>query len=182
MRLFTLSRKYSRLESALSLLVIMGIIVTTVMPRTAEASAGDLGTIAVAGVMHSAAAVHTKSAYDGVTFPSAGTRDAVRTMYVVATAYSSEAAQTDDTPCIPAMWKFDLCEQYDAYKLVDSIAANDLPLGTKVRFPELHGDKVFTVRDRMNKRYTGKSRIDFWLPEKPAAIQFGVKRIKMEIL
>lgn len=163
-------------------MVLIGMLVTTAVPQTVDASTGDLGVVAVSGVVQTSAAVHTKSAYDGVTFPTAGKREALRTMYVVATAYSSEAAQTDDTPCIPAMWRFDLCEQYEKYGLVDSIAANDLPLGTKVRFPELYGDKVFTVRDRMNKRYTGKSRIDFWLTEKSEAIQFGVKSLKMEIL
>lgn len=163
-------------------MVLIGLIFTTAVPQTVSASAGDLGAVAVAGVIQTSAAVHTKSAYDGVTFPTAESRNALRTMYVVATAYSSEAAQTDDTPCMPAMWGFDLCEYYEKYGIADSIAANDLPLGTQVRFPELYGDKVFTVRDRMNKRYTGKSRIDFWLTEKSEAIEFGVKRIKMEIL
>jgi 3D (Asp-Asp-Asp) domain-containing protein len=127
-------------------------------------------------------AYEVKSAYDGVMFPKSDARDARYTQYVVATAYSSEVGQTDDTPCIPAMWTFDLCEYYDTYGVADSIAANDLPLGTKVRFPELYGDKIFTVRDRMNARYTGKSRIDFWMPTRPEAVHFGVKRIKMEVL
>jgi 3D (Asp-Asp-Asp) domain-containing protein len=170
------------MESAISLMVLIGMIVTTAVPQTVAASTGDLGAVAVSGVVQTTAAVHAKSAYDGVTFPTAGKRDARRIMYVVATAYSSEAAQTDDTPCMPAMWGFDLCVYYENYGIADTIASNDLPLGTQVRFPELHGDKVFTVRDRMNKRYTGKSRIDFWLTEKSEAIQFGVKRIKMEIL
>jgi 3D (Asp-Asp-Asp) domain-containing protein len=110
-----------------------------------------------------------------------------RTITVLSTAYSSEAAQTDDTPCIPAMHKFDLCKNYEETGVADTIAANFLPLGTKVRIPELYGDKVLTVRDRMNSRYNvdkiGYYRIDVWLPEKSEAITFGVKRgLTMEIL
>lgn len=105
-----------------------------------------------------------------------------RAMVVVATAYSSEAAQTDSTPCIPAMWKFDLCANFAKTGIEDTIAANFLPLGTEVRFPDLYGDKVFVVRDRMNSKYNGKSRIDFWKSNKPSAITFGAQRIKMEVL
>lgn len=133
-----------------------------------------------------------------VSFPVAGERAPVRTMKVFATAYSSDPYQTDATPCIPAM-NFDLCEHYLKYGQEDTIAANFLRLGTKVRFPELYGDKVFTVRDRMNSRYNydriGYYRIDFYKAEanengemdnkasKHEAIEFGFKRnIKMEVL
>lgn len=115
-------------------------------------------------------------------FPEAAQRPARRTLTVVATAYSSEPGQTDNTPCIPAMSSFDLCANFAKTGVEDTIAANDLSLGTKVRFPELFGDKVFTVRDRMNSKYTGKSRIDFWMNEKSDAIKFGAQRIKMEVL
>lgn len=131
-------------------------------------------------------------------FPVAGDRAPIRTLNVFATAYSSDPYQTDDTPCLPAM-NFDLCEHYLVYGLEDTIAANFLPLGTKVRFPELYGDKVFTVRDRMNSRYNvnriGYYRIDFYKIEadesgqvdkrasKQEAIQFGFKRdIQMEVI
>lgn len=115
-------------------------------------------------------------------FPEAAQRPARRTLTVVATAYSSDPAQTDSTPCIPAMSSFDLCANFAKTGVEDTIAANDLSLGTKVRFPELFGDKVFTVRDRMNSKYTGKSRIDFWMNEKKDAITFGAQRLKMEVL
>lgn len=131
-------------------------------------------------------------------FPVAGERAPLRTLQVFATAYSSDPYQTDSTPCIPAM-SFDLCEHYLASGLEDTIAANFLPLGTKVRFPELYGDKIFTVRDRMNSRYNydriGYYRIDFYKIEsngnggidasasKQEAIEFGFKRdIKMEVI
>jgi 3D (Asp-Asp-Asp) domain-containing protein len=125
-------------------------------------------------------------------FPSTGDRDPAYTQWVVATAYSSDPWQTDSTPCEPAM-NFDLCAHYEQNGLEDTIAANFLPLGTKVRLPELYGDKVFVVRDRMNSRYNGTSRIDVWVGSetptnqeiidnaKAKAIAFGVKQIKMEV-
>lgn len=182
MKLFTFSRTYSKVESAISAFLLVGMLVTNLIPQTANATTNDVIATTTAPVVQVKTAYQVKHAYDGVNFPESTTRDARYTITVVATAYSSEAAQTDDTPCIPAMWKFNLCDYYDTYGVADSIAANDLPLGTKVRFPDLYGDKVFTVRDRMNRRYTGKSRIDFWLPEKSEAIHFGVKTLKMEVL
>jgi hypothetical protein len=133
------------------------------------------------------------------TFPVAAERTPIRTLNVFATAYSSDPNQTDDTPCIPAMGSFDLCEAYLEHGMEDTIAANFLRLGTKVRFPELYGDKIFTVRDRMNSRYNydrlGYYRIDFYKAEADAkgsmdnkaskreAIEFGFKKnIKMEVL
>lgn len=91
------------------------------------------------------------------------------------TAYNSDPAQTDDTPCITANG-FDVCEHWQE----DTIAANFLKFGTKVRIPELYGDKIFVVRDRMNQRYT--SRIDIWMKDKADAQKFGVKVAKIEIV
>ena len=113
-------------------------------------------------------------------FPEVEDRKPTRVITAVMTAYSSEVAQTDSTPCIPADWKYNLCEQYEKYGEQDTIAVNFLPLGTKVRFPDLYGDKVFTVRDRMNARY-GMGRGDIWMPTKAEAKQFGVKKVTMEI-
>ncbi|MDD2681114.1 MAG: hypothetical protein PHE20_03385 [Patescibacteria group bacterium] len=91
------------------------------------------------------------------------------------TAYNSDPAQTDDTPCITANG-FDVCEHWQE----DTIAANFLKFGTKVRIPELYGDRIFVVRDRMNKRYT--SRVDIWMKEKTDARSFGVKVAKIEVV
>lgn len=125
-------------------------------------------------------------------FPVSDERAPTRTITVVATAYSSDPHQTDATPCIPAM-NFDLCSYYEDYGIENTIAANFLPLGTQVKFPDLYGDKVFVVRDRMNPRYNGQNRIDFWVGSahptskeiiataKSKARGFGVKKVKMEI-
>ena len=112
-------------------------------------------------------------------FPVSNDKQAVKTITVVSTAYNSLEGQTDSTPCITANGH-NLCEQYEEQGFGNTIAANFLTMGTQVRFPELYGDKIFIVRDRMNKRY-GNGRIDIWLPEYSEAKKFGVKRLQMEI-
>lgn len=90
----------------------------------------------------------------------------------VITAYTSTPDQTDSTPDIAASGK----HVYDGM-----IAANWLPFGTKVKIPALYGDKIFTVDDRMNKRY-GYGRMDVWLDVSRAeAMKFGVKRVEIEV-
>jgi len=91
------------------------------------------------------------------------------------TAYNSEPGQTDDSPCITANG-FNVCEHGEE----DTIAANFLPFGAKVQIPDLFGERIFVVRDRMNKRYT--SRIDIWMQDKNDAIQFGIKVAKIQVI
>lgn len=102
--------------------------------------------------------------------------DAIKwSKHFVVTAYNSDAGQTDNSPCITAN-NFDVCR----HGVEDTIAANFLPFEAKVRIPELFGDKVFVVRDRMNKRFS--NRVDVWMLEKPDAINFGVKIAKIQVL
>lgn len=95
--------------------------------------------------------------------------------YVIITAYNSDIRQTDDSPCVTAN-NFNVCES----GVEDTIASNFLPFGAKVKIPALFGDKVFIVRDRMNKKFS--NRIDIWMLEKPAAVNFGAKIAKIEVL
>ena len=88
------------------------------------------------------------------------------------TAYNSEIGQTDDTPFITASG--DRVE----YGVV---AANWLPFGTKVVIPELFGEDVFIVKDRMNKRFNDSNKIDIWFADKSEAIEFGVKNVEVNI-
>lgn len=90
--------------------------------------------------------------------------------WVTVTAYSSTVDQCDDTPFIGASNKY----VYDGM-----VAANFLPFGTKVKFPDVFGDKVFTVDDRMNVKYN--SRMDIWMPAREQAKQFGARYLKVEI-
>jgi len=101
-----------------------------------------------------------------------------RTIKVLASAYSSTLDQTDSTPCNTATG-YDVCENYARYGAANTIASNFLPLHTVVRIPELYGDQLFVVRDRMNERYYQK--IDIWMPTRPQATRFGVKYVTLEI-
>lgn len=99
-----------------------------------------------------------------------------RRVSVVATAYSSSVEETDSDPCTTANG-FNVCKN----NIENVIATNFLPFGTRVRIPDLYGERTFTVHDRMNSRY-GSGRIDIWMKTKNSARQFGVKRLKMEIV
>lgn len=98
---------------------------------------------------------------------------AAKTIYVTATAYTSTPDQCWGDPFITASGK----RVYDGL-----IAANGLKFGTKVRFPEMYGNKVFTVDDRMSSRY-GSNRVDIWMDgSRSKALNFGKRYLKMEIL
>lgn len=90
---------------------------------------------------------------------------------VKATAYSSTPDQTDDSPFIMANGK----RVHDG-----AVAANFLPFGTKVRFPDLYGDKEFVVEDRMHRRFS--DRVDIWMGTRGEAVRFGIQDVRMEIL
>lgn len=89
----------------------------------------------------------------------------------VITAYSSTSWQTDSTPFITAS---------GTRVHNGTLAANFLSFGTKVRIPDLFGDKIFTVEDRMNDRFP--NRLDVWLPRTWQAADFGVKIAEIEVL
>jgi len=90
---------------------------------------------------------------------------------IMITAYSSTPDQTDNSPFITANGKY----VHDGI-----VACNFLPFGTKVRLPDIYGDKVFVVEDRMAKHNSDK--VDIWMQSRTAALQFGVKRSTLEIL
>ena len=92
---------------------------------------------------------------------------------VWATAYSSEPSQTDNTPFITASGAL----------VHDGVAAaNFLPMGTTFVIPQLFGDKVFTVEDRMNKKYDGMHTIDLWFPDTQKAITFGRRAVAIVVV
>jgi 3D (Asp-Asp-Asp) domain-containing protein len=96
----------------------------------------------------------------------------VRKMKVVITGYSSSPWETDDTPFITAA----------GTGVRDGIVANNyLKIGTKIRIPELYGDKVFIVEDRMNPT-KGKYQFDIWFSSRKEALNFGAERTHIEIL
>ncbi|GEM_PF-877528 len=91
---------------------------------------------------------------------------------VVITGYSSSAWETDDDPYITAA---------GTWVREGIVANNKLPFGTKIKIPELFGDKIFVVEDRMSWK-KGKYHIDIWFPDYWQALNFGAKRTYIEIL
>lgn len=94
-----------------------------------------------------------------------------REMLVPATAYSSTPDQTDDSPFTTA---------WNTHVRDGIVAANFLPFGTKIKIPDIYGDKIFVVEDRMNRRYWHK--VDIWFPDRQSALEFGLKTVKIQIL
>ncbi len=104
--------------------------------------------------------------------PEIKTREAKNYFYLTVTAYSSSPDECSGNPFITASGE----------RVNDgTLAYNFLSFGSKVRFPEIFGEKIFTVTDRM-AAYKGKYIADIWMPSKAEAIQWGVKVIKMEII
>lgn len=95
----------------------------------------------------------------------------VKELLVSVTGYSSTVDQCDASPFITASGTL----VHDGI-----IAANFLPLGTKIKIPGYSGNKIFTVEDRMNKRYWQK--IDIWFPDRESALEFGRQTLKIQIL
>lgn len=99
----------------------------------------------------------------------------IRVSTHVITAYNSDPRQTDSDPCTTANG-YNVCKS----EKEDTIAANFLKFGSKVMIPELFGDRVFVVRDRMNKRHA--NRVDVWMKDYNEAIHFGVKVAKIQVI
>lgn len=95
--------------------------------------------------------------------------------YTTITAYNSLPGQTDSTPCITANG-FNVC----SHGIEDTVAANFLYFGTKIKIPDIFGDRIFTVRDRMNERYT--NRVDIWMIDRDDALKLGKRLAKIEVL
>jgi len=95
--------------------------------------------------------------------------------FVSLTAYNSEVGQTDGDPCTTANG-FNVCK----HGVEDTVAANFLPFGTRIMIPALFGDRVFVVRDRMNRRFS--NRVDVWMLKKSDAMKFGVRQAEVIIL
>jgi len=96
----------------------------------------------------------------------------VRKIKMVVTAYSSTPWETQGNPYLTASQKW----------VEEGIVANNLlPFGTKIKIPELYGDKIFVVEDRMHWR-KGYYHLDIWFSSYWEAKNFGAKRAYIEIL
>ena len=176
--LFKLNFNKSNTKKALKIAILSIMTISLVFPSVVKAENDKNGLISA---IKSFFGQEVFADDEGdLTFPVAEDREPVKTIWVTITAYSSTVDQCDSTPCITANG-FDLCKNYEEKAVADTIAANFLKFGTRVRLPDAFGDQVFVVRDRMNAKYNGQNRIDVWMPTREEAIAFGVKRIKMEV-
>jgi 3D (Asp-Asp-Asp) domain-containing protein len=95
-----------------------------------------------------------------------------KTVRLTVTAYSSTVDQTDGDPFTTA----------SGFRVRDGVIAhNVLPFGTRVRFPDTFGDKVFVVLDRLHQS-KGYYIADIWMPSRELALQWGAPILTMEIL
>ncbi|MFH1657000.1 MAG: hypothetical protein ABH919_00875 [bacterium] len=91
---------------------------------------------------------------------------------VIVTGYSSTVWETWGDPFITA----------DGGWVEDGVIANNLlPFGTKVRLPELYGNKIFVVKDRMHSR-KASNHMDIWFSSNQLALNFGVKNTYVEVV
>jgi len=95
----------------------------------------------------------------------------IKKMKVVVTGYSSTEDQTDSNPFLTAN---------GTVVQEGVVATNVLPFGTKIKLPELYGDKIFVVEDRMS--WKKKYHIDIWFPSREMALEFGAKLTEALIL
>lgn len=103
------------------------------------------------------------------------------TIREVAAYNVGDPAQTDDTPCIGAYSKVNLCEELE--KGTKVCAANFVPLGTKLQIIAGNGwEFECVVWDRMNSRFTNRVDIAMSLEEKDRAIKFGLQNLTVRIL
>jgi len=90
---------------------------------------------------------------------------------ITVTAYSSSEDETDSTPYVTA----------SGTRARDGVVASNIfPIGTQLRIPDLFGDKVFVVEDRMHGRF--RDRIDVWMPAKWRALHFGKQLAEIEVV
>lgn len=81
-----------------------------------------------------------------------------RTIRVQVSAYNALESQTDSRP-----WETADGSDLRLPSKRNTVATNDLPLGTRVMFPDLDPGIEYVVRDRMNERYTGKGIVDIFM-------------------
>jgi 3D (Asp-Asp-Asp) domain-containing protein len=93
------------------------------------------------------------------------------TFDLTVTAYSSTVDQCDSDPFTTASGT----RVHDG-----TVAANFLPFGTHVTFPDYSGNKVYTIEDRTNAKYS--SRADMWMVSRSAALQFGKRHLQMVVV
>jgi len=162
----TINLKYTSIFPA-----ILGLLLVTVVGSLPEDKA-DFESILSQEKEFCQAATLQNNSFLAISSPSNPEPEIAKKIRVVVTAYSSTPWETWGDPFITAA----------GTGVRDGIVANNLlPFGTRVRFPEIYGEKIFVVEDRMNSR-KGSYHFDIWFPEHRQALNFGAKRTYIEVL
>lgn len=155
-----------------TIFIIMGIVIAFVPAFQLFAYRFGLKQIEAADFEQGKIAFLGENSLIPVSDPAAPEPKVVKKMPVVITAYSSTVWETDDTPLITAA----------NTAVRDGVIANNyLPFGTKVRMPEIYGEKIFVVEDRMSWT-KGNYHVDIWFPSHQEAKEFGAKKSYIEVL
>lgn len=108
---------------------------------------------------------------EGVILPISFIENSKNKIEAIITAYSP--LETDETPYETAAGTIP--------KEGKTVANNFLPLGTLIKIPEIFGEEILIVEDRMNSRIKG-NRFDVFFENQQKAIEFGIKKTYVEIL
>jgi len=167
-----LKRLFKRREKFLIILVSALVLIgASLFLKLAPKAEADLTKVWAEEDPESLVLVQENSLF-WISEPSNPEPKVVKKMQVLVTAYSSTRWETDDSPFITAAGT---CVR-------DGIVANNkYPFGTRIRIPELYGDKIFVVEDRLHWTKKGY-QIDIWFPSYQDAVNFGVKITYIEVL
>ncbi|MEK9158199.1 MAG: hypothetical protein AAB638_03410 [Patescibacteria group bacterium] len=102
-----------------------------------------------------------------------------RTHTVSLSAYSSSVDETDSTPFITAANTY-VRDGIVASNLINPETGRRYAFGTAIKIPDLFGDKIFIIEDRMNSRYV--NNVDVWVTSKKAAREIGRRTLVVEIV
>lgn len=160
-----------KLRFSLSVFLILTILVNTIVWHNTAQSENDKKQISDYINLESGV-ILMKNSLMAIPEPLAKSPEAKQVLIMLVTAYSSTPHETDNDPYITAA---------GTHVGPGIVANNILPLGTKIKIPELYGDKIFIVEDRMNPRKSGY-QLDIWFPSYWQAKQFGVKKTYIEIV
>ncbi len=167
--LFTQLPSFIRRSPAecLAITVLLVVLSYVIVPLTAGARSTEPAAERATALM--VAAMQNKTLAFG-RLPQAGLRGPYYVKTVIASAYNSVPEQTDSTPFITAS---------GTHVRRGVIAANFLPIGTQITIPDIYGDEVFVVEDRMNARY--QNNVDIWMEHVADAKRFGRRTVRIYV-
>jgi 3D (Asp-Asp-Asp) domain-containing protein len=160
----------SPLEFALLALMAASLLYSALPTQALADSEASIGIANANKAVELEIAAMQNELVDYGVLPKSDLRGPAYTMIVPATSYNSLPGQTDSTPDITAS---------GTHTRWGVVAANFLPIGTRIKIPELYGDQIFIIEDRMNARYW--TRIDIWMENYQDSVEFGIRNVKIEV-